>query len=414
MKILYVTISFPKENEGGNIYTDLAEELAQNNDITVLVAEEKKKIAKNQINKERNMEVIRVKVGNMYNVSLIEKAISYITIPHLMIRAIKKQLKNREYDIVVYTVPPVTVEKIVKYAKKKFKCISYLMQKDIFPQNAVDIGIMKKNSLEYIFFKNKEKSIYKISDRIGCMSEGNMKYIVQNNKNIKNIEEKVELFPNTIKIKNIKKDIDKNKIKEKFKIPKDKVIALYGGNFGKPQGIDFIIDVLNEYKNSKKIFFIFSGKGTEKQKLFEYINKNNITNVLTIEYIPREEYEELLQVADIGLIFLDRRFTIPNIPSRLLTYLEYEVPILAATDKNTDLKDILRSNKIGLWCEAGDIKEFTKQLNFYINYEDERIKIGLNGRKYLEQNLTTAISANIIDNAYREYKNMKKGEIKNV
>jgi len=402
VNVLYVSISFPKEEEGRNLYTDLAQEIAKKHSITVLATEEKKKIQKTQINKERDIEVIRVKVGNMYNVSLIEKAISYITLPYFVNKTIKKELNDRKYDMILYTAPPITIGKIVKYAKQKFNCMSYLMQKDIFPDNAVDIGIMKKNSLPYIYFKRKEKELYKISDKIGCMSEKNKTYIRENNNDIKDLSKKLEYFPNTVMLKDKSEQRDIKRIKEKYKIPENKIIALYGGNFGKPQGINYIIDVLKFYKDNNDVFFVFVGKGTEKDRLTHEIEKNQIKNALILDYVPSQEYTQFLQIADIGLIFLDKRFTIPNIPSRLLSYLEYSIPILAATDKNTDLHEILEDNNIGVWCESDKIEGFAERMNYYMEDEKRRKQIGQNGRKYLEENLTTKKSIEILENTYKK------------
>lgn len=403
MKILYISIAFPKEKEGNNLYTDLAEEIAKYHKITVVAAEEKKNTLETKLQEERKIEVLRVKVGNMFNVSLVQKAISYITLPILIKKAIKKYLKEREYDIVIYTAPPVTIVPIIKYTKHKFKCMSYLMQKDIFPQNAVDLGIMKKDSLPYFYFRWIEKRLYKISDKIGCMSENNKKYILRNNARIKDINEKLDYFPNTITVqREMEKKVDKDEIKKKFNIPQNKVIALYGGNFGKPQGIDFIIELLEFYKENNNIFWLFVGRGTEKQKILNFIQENKIDNALLMDYIPKQEYNQLLQIADVGLIFLDNRFTIPNIPSRLLSYLEYSIPVLAATDRNTDLADIIQENNIGLWCESKEVENFAQKMDYYIDNPVERIKIGENGRKYLEDNWTTKKSVEILEAAYKE------------
>lgn len=407
MNILYISISFPKENEGNNLYTDLAEELTKKHKLTVVVAEQSKNIEKTKLTKERGFEVLRVRTGNMFNVNLIEKAISYITMQRKLKKAIKKYLSKERYDVILFMAPPVTIGSVVKYAMKKYNAISYLMQKDIFPQNSLDLGLMSKKNPAYYYFKYKEKNMYKIATKIGCMSQGNIEYLLQNNKNLS--KDKLELFPNTITLREISNN--KNDIRQKYNISEKKVVALYGGNFGKPQGIDFIVKILDEYKNDKRVEFFFSGKGTEKEKLYKYIKEKNIKNVVMIDYLPKQEYNYILKETDIGLIFLDYRFTIPNIPSRTLSYFEYSIPIMAATDKNTDYKDILVNQaKAGLWCESNNIEEFKKQFNYLINHREERIKMGQNGRKYLEEKLTTKKSVQILEKTYYE---LKKGE-KNV
>lgn len=397
MNILYVASIFPTEQEGGNLYTDLAKELSIKHKVTVLVAEGKNTIENTQFKKEMGVDVLRVKIGNMYGVSFIEKGISIITMQSKMKKAIKKYLNDKKYDLILFMAPPVTFESVIRFAMRKYNAKSYLMQKDIFPQNSIDIGIMSKKNPIYYYFRYKEKKMYNIASIIGCMSEGNIKYILEHNKYLN--KEKLELFPNTIKVKKIRREqID---IRKKYGIENDKILAMYGGNFGRPQGVDFIIQILKEYKNDNRVVFFFSGKGTEKEKLFDFVKKENITNVITQDYIQREDYEKILKETDIGFIFLDYRFTIPNTPSRILPYFEYSIPVMAATDKNTDYKEILVNDaKAGLWCESNNIEEFKRQFEILLDNPDKRKKMGTNGRKYLEKNWTVEQSVKILEKAY--------------
>lgn len=394
MKILYITPSFPKENEGDNIYTDLAEELNKKHSITVVVSEEKQKINETKGQEERGIQVLRVKIGNLYGVSFIEKGITFVTMQRKIKKAIKKYLNNEKFDLILFMAPPVTLGNVVKYAMKKYNAKSYLMQKDIFPQNSLDLGILSKKNPMYYYFKHKEKVMYKAASKIGCMSQGNIDYLLEHNKFLN--KQKLELFPNTITIKPINEK--ETTIREKYNIGKDKVLAMYGGNFGKPQGVDFIKKVLDTYKNDERVVFFFSGKGTEKDKLFNYIKEKDFKNVITQDYIPREDYQEILKETDIGLVFLDYRFTIPNIPSRTLSYFEYSIPIMAATDKNTDYKDIIVNDaKAGLWCESNNVEEFKKQFDILLDNKDKRIQMEKNGREYLENNWTVDKSVKILE-----------------
>lgn len=408
MNILYIASTYPTPEEGSSLYTDLAEQLKEKkHNVVVVVAEEKKKIDKTQIKNERNIEVLRVKTGNLYNVSLIEKAISFITLQHKLKKAINKYLKNEKFDLILFMAPPVTICSVVKYAMKKFNAKSYLMQKDIFPQNALDLKILSKRNPIYWYFRYKEKMLYKIATKIGCMSKGNIEYLKQHNTEIS--DSKLELFPNTIKLNNEIKTLKYIDYKEKYNIPKGKCVAVYGGNFGKPQGIEFLKKVLNEYRDSNKIHFLLFGKGTEKNNLFRYIEDKKIKNVTIEDYIPSDKYKELLKQVDVGLVFLDYRFTIPNIPSRTLSYFESGIPIMAATDKNTDYKDFIENaTKSGLWSESNDIDTYKEKLNSLIENKDKRIELGKNGREYLEKNLTTEISVKILENSYKEMKGEKE------
>lgn len=397
MKVLFISSQFPIETRSSNIYTDLAESLLANgHKVKVIVSEEKKNIKKTTLLKERKMDVLRVKCGNMYEVGFIEKALTFLTVSNQLITALKKYWSKEKFDLILFSAPPVTFNKVVKWAMNKYNCPSYLMMKDIFPQNGVDIGLYTKKHPAYIYFKREANKLYKVSSKIGCMSNRNIEYL---NK-MENVPlEKLELFPNTVKIREhnkITKEI-KNSIRKKYGFNDTDVIAVFGGNFGRPQGLDFLLDVIEEYKTNKTVKFLLVGNGTEKTKIFNYIKEHNLKNAITRNYIPREEYETLLASCDIGLIFLDHRFTIPNFPSKTLSYFECSLPIMAAIDENTDYGQMLDKTESGFYSIHGNIKNFKKYFNRMLNDENLRIKMGKNGRKYFENECNVEKSVKILE-----------------
>lgn len=408
MNILYIASIFPTPKEGENLYTDLASELVENGHrVTVIVSEEKRKIDDTKVCMERNFNVIRVRTGNLYEIGSVEKAISFITLQSKMKNAINKYLSDEKFDMIVFMSPPVTMYGVVNFAMKKYNCFSYLMQKDIFPQNAVDLKIMTKYNPAYWYFRHKERELYKISTVIGCMSEKNKEYLLNHNKYLDC--EKLQIFPNTTKLNREEEYIDDaRQIKRRYSIPENRVIITYGGNFGKPQGIDFLIQILDVYKDNENVEFLLVGKGTEKEKLYRYIKEKNIENAKLINFLNSEEFSKILKISDIGLVLLDYRFTIPNIPSKTLTYFKNRVPIMAATDNNTDFKQMLEDSGAGLWCESNDVYSFKEKLDFLIANKKVRKEMGENGRLFLEKNLTTEVSVKILENTFRDLKNVNR------
>ena len=408
MNILYIASIFPTPQEGENLYTNLASELVESgHKVTVIVSEEKRKIDDTKVFRERNYNVIRVRTGNLYEIGSVEKAISFVTLQSKMKNAINKYLSDEKFDMIVFMSPPVTMYSVVNFAMKKYNCFSYLMQKDIFPQNAVDLKIMTKCNPAYWYFRHKEKELYKISTVIGCMSEKNKEYLLKHNKYLDCA--KLQIFPNTTKLNREEEYIDDAmQIKRRYGIPENRVIITYGGNFGKPQGIDFLIQILGVYKDNKNVEFLLVGKGTEKEKLYRYIKEKNIENVKLINFLNSEEFSKILKISDIGLVLLDYRFTIPNIPSKILTYFKNRVPIMAATDNNTDFKQMLEDSGSGLWCESNDVYSFKEKLDFLIANKKVRKEMGENGRLFLEKNLTTEVSVKILEDTFRNLKNVNK------
>ena len=394
MNILFLTLVF---SESRGIYTDLMEEMrARGNEVYVVTPIERRHNQETSLTKINGLNVLRVKTGNIQKVNKIEKGISTLMLENQFIKAIDKYLSNVKFDLIVYSTPPITFSNAVDYVKKRDGAKTYLMLKDIFPQNAVDIEMMNKNGLLYKFFRKKEVSLYNISDYIGCMSQGNVDFLLKHNDFIQ--KDKVEILPNTItplKLEMLEKE-EINKIRSKYSIPINKIVLVYGGNLGKPQGIDFIIDCIKENEKRKDTFFLVIGSGTDYDKLENYIKENNIKNTDIYSYMPKEDYDNVVKACDIGLVFLDKRFTIPNIPSRILTYMEFGMPIIAATDKNTDLGSILESGKFGLWSESGNVEDLYKNVDILCENKNLLNDMGINGRRYLEDKYTSETAYKVI------------------
>ena len=88
------------------------------------------------------------------------------------------------------------------------------------------------------------------------------------------------------------------------------------------------------------VFFLIVGDGTEFAKIEAYVNEDKPSNVKLMKRLPKEDYDKMVGACDVGMIFLDHRFTIPNFPSRLLSYMQAKIPVLACTDVNTDIGKI--------------------------------------------------------------------------
>lgn len=397
MNVLFLTLSnFISIKEKG-IYTDLLREFIKENHNVYVISpiEENKKDTK--IIKEGNSNILKLQIGNTQKTNIIKKGISTISLESKFKKGIEQYFSNIKFDLVIYSTPPITLKKAVEYVKSRDNAKTYLLLKDIFPQNAVDIGMLKTSgfkSVLYNFFKSKEKKLYILSDYIGCMSQANVDFVLKNNPEIS--FENVEICPNSIEPSAIIKDEKKIiEIRKKYNIPIEKTIFIYGGNIGKPQGIDFLIECLRENKENDKVYFIIAGSGTEFNKLQTFFDREGPCNAQLFSKLPKNDYEVLANSCDVGLIFLDRRFTIPNFPSRLLSYMQASVPVLAATDVNTDIGKVIEEGNFGFWCESSDVNEFNKLLGKLCDI-NLRKRMGSNARRYLEENYTAKHSYEII------------------
>lgn len=377
MNVLFLTLLDFDSIDERNIYTDLLREFAKHgHNLFVISPVEKRKKQKTRLLKTDKATILKLKIGNTQKTNIIEKGISTINIEPKFIAGIRRFFSDIKFDIVIYSTPPITFCNAIKFVKKRDNAKTYLILKDIFPQNAVDIGIITKTGVKgiaYKFFRKKEKKLYKISDYIGCMSQANVDYILKHNPEIDSAT--VGICPNSIDVIDMSVD-EKTRIaiRNAYGIPLDKKVFIYGGNLGRPQGIDFMIECLKSQVNNEKAYFLIVGDGTEFDKIEAYINSERQSNVRLMQRISKEDYDKMVGACDVGLIFLDHRFTIPNFPSRLLSYMQAKIPVLAATDPNTDIGKVIVGGGFGCWCESNCVEEFAKSVELLINGNNERMK----------------------------------------
>lgn len=366
MNILFLTMSSGIEKfQARGIYTDLMRKLRDvGHKVYIVFPRERKHGFPTQVRVQDGVHLLGVKTLNVTKTNVIEKGIGQVSIEFLYKRAIKKYFKGVNFDLILYSTPPITFPKVIEYVKKANPSAkTYLLLKDIFPQNAVDMCMLSKSGLKgllYKFFRAKEKNLYALSDYIGCMSPANVRYVLEHNPEVS--ADKVEVAPNSLELVEAEKNVDRS-VLVKYNIPTDKPIFIYGGNLGVPQGIPFLIQCLEANADREDCHFVVVGSGTYYQKLADWYQDHKPKAVTVMKGLPKEDYDRLVQACHVGLIFLDYRFTIPNFPSRLLSYLEYKMPVIACTDLNCDTGSIAQENGFGFYAPSNDVTAFSQAVD---------------------------------------------------
>lgn len=403
MNVIFLTLVRITDIEERGIYQDLMRKFRnENHNVYIVTAVERRLGQETSLMESHGVKILNVKTLNVQKTNIVEKGIGTLLIERQFKAAIKKYLGDVKFDLITCSTPPITFTNVVKYLKQQNpQAVSYLQLKDIFPQNAVDIGMMSTTGVKgllYKFFRRKEKKLYAFSDYIGCMSPANVEFVLKHNPEVD--AKRVEVAPNSLELKasslqDGQEKAERYYIRKKYNLPADKPIFIYGGNLGKPQGIDFLIKCLDAVKGRTDCHFVVVGTGTEYDKLDSwFMVQDSWMNVTVMKGLPKEDYDMLVKYCDVGLIFLDHRFTIPNYPSRLLSYLEYKMPVICATDVNTDIGRIAEENGYGYWCESVKPEDFTALVDKIL--AADRKAMGDKGYEFLKENYTVEHTYNTI------------------
>lgn len=393
MNILFLTMSSNMQNiEAKGIYTDLMRKFHdKGHEVYIVYPRERKLGLPTEVMHQQGVHFLGVKTLNVTKTNVLEKGIGQILLESQFKIALKQHFNEVRFDVILYSTPPITFTKVIKYTKKRNpKAMSYLLLKDIFPQNAMDLGMLSKGGVRgllYRFFRKKEKELYRISDYIGCMSPANVRYVLEHNPEIDPAI--VEIAPNSYEIDACFESLDvasMENVREKYGLPTDKPVFIYGGNMGKPQGIPFLIECMKAVKDREDCHFVIVGNGTEYPKLETFIREYQPKAVSLVNHLPKDEYDHFANACDVGLIFLDYRFTIPNYPSRLLAYLMEHKPIIAVTDPNCDTGQLAEENGYGFYCPSNSVESFVKVIDKMLTSDIQQM--GENGYRFFLDNYT--------------------------
>ena len=391
MNVLFLGLTKRLTINQPGIYTDLLRQFVKHgHEVYVVTADEEAGKNPYTCSDEGAAHFLAVRTGRIQQTGFIEKGINTVLLRNRFLRAIRKSFEGIVFDLILYPTPPITFAGVVAAIKKRDKSHTYLLLKDIFPQNAVDMGIMSKSGLKgilYRYFRNQERHLYRISDQIGCMSPANVEYVIQHNPEVN--PEKIEVCPNSLEP--VDKSVDRETrvaIREKYGIPKDKTVFVYGGNLGRPQGIPYLIECLKKCAGIEKAYFLIVGDGTEYDTLEKYVHESRQANIKLMASLPRNDYDTMVGACDVGLIFLDHCFTIPNFPSRMLSYMQAKLPMLACTDPVSDMGKIIVDGGFGWWCESNNPEAFMKIVRDVVS-EDLAVKRGVS-YQYLIDHYTVA------------------------
>lgn len=370
MNILFLTMSSGCANiEKRSIYNDLMRKFCdEGHEVYIIYPNERRLGKRTGVETKGRIHCLGVQTLNVTKTNAVEKGIGQLMLGIFFKRALKRYFGNVIFDVILYSTPPITFNNVIKYVKKTSgnKAMTYLLLKDIFPQNAVDMGMLSKTGLKgllYKMFRKKEEELYRISDYIGCMSPANVRYVLKHNPTVS--ASKVEIAPNSVEL-NLDEWVEQGQdssILKKYGLPVDKPIFIYGGNLGIPQGIPFLIECMEANANRKDCHFVIVGTGTYYQRLADWHKEHKPKAVTVMQGLPKADYDQLVRACQVGLIFLDYRFTIPNYPSRLLSYLENKMPVIACTDHNCDTGIIAEDNGFGMFVPSNDVKAFTEAVN---------------------------------------------------
>jgi glycosyltransferase involved in cell wall biosynthesis len=342
------------------------------------------------------VQVFRFSSFKTVDVGNIQRAINEMLLPFtILFRIRKSSFPIKELDAIVWYSPTIFFGPVVKVLKSASNCPSYLILRDIFPEWTLDLGILKRGPVYYLF-KLVAKYQYSVADIIGVQTTSNLKYL---DNWVKKPNRNLEVLNNWLSVA----DRKKNSISLTGTCLHDRKIFVYIGNMGIAQGMDILVDLAESMRNRRDVGFLFVGRGTEVENLQTSAANKKLDNILFYDEIDSKEIPSLLDMCHIGLIALDPRHKSHNIPGKFLTYMQAGLPVLARINGDTDLVDLIKNENVGRVYIGNEVDDFKNLAEDLIDNENNLKAMSERGRFLSEKMFSSNQAAKQIVSSVSRY-----------
>lgn len=341
------------------------------------------------------VEVWRFKSGPIKDISRVKRLINESLLSFKGWRAIKSEIKQQNFDGVVYYSPSIFFGSLVSKIKKVADCKSYLILRDLFPQWAIDEGIVGKHSPITLYLQFFEELNYKAADTIGLMSAKNIEVFNSLHPSYTN----TQVLPNWVR--NTKQIDNQPYWRDKLNL-QNKVIFLYGGNIGKAQDMPNLMRLAKSMLEHEQGHFLFVGQGESYTEVEDFIKDNHLSNVTLLPSISQDAFKDLLLEVDVGLFSLAKNHTAHNFPGKILGYIANSLPILGSVNTGNDLQPVITDSNAGYVFENGEDSALLNAATLLLQSEDLRQTCGNNARQLLDSHFSVEATANKIISALNQ------------
>lgn len=396
MRILLIADCYlPSTRSSAKLVHDLAVEFCRQGHEVIVTAPDDTLTVSSQVTTEDGVTILRIRTGRIKGASKIIRGINEAKLSSVIWKVRKDFFRTRRCDLIVFYSPTIFFGRLVQRLKKLWNCKAYLILRDIFPQWAVDAGVLKDGPICW-FFRSKERQQYAAADIIGVQSPGNLKYFSEHGLVDKC---RLEVLYNWTVV-NGEKVVLRND-RERLGL-RDKVVFFYGGNIGIAQDMDNIVHLAANLRDHSDIHFLLVGDGSEVPRLKGKIKESRLSNISVHPAVPQNQYLGMVSQFDVGLISLNRNLKTHNFPGKMLGYMYFSMPILASINHGNDLKQILEESQAGLVCLNGEhdqLRDYALRLARDVRL---RRQMGHNARTLLEKTFCVRRAAEGIVNTFLE------------
>jgi colanic acid biosynthesis glycosyl transferase WcaI len=157
-------------------------------------------------------------------------------------------------------------------------------------------------------------------------------------------------------------------------------VFLYCGTLGLKHRPDLLYSLAKELGSEHRVVVISEGVGRE------YLERMpRLENLILLDFQPYVKLPEVLATADVLVAMLESEASRFAVPSKILSYLCCQRPLLMATPKDNLSASVIERSGGGIVVNPNNATAWIEAANALALDEKHRLLLGSNARKYAEQ-----------------------------
>jgi len=323
--------------------------------------------------------ILRARVYSSHHKSFFHRIIAFFS---FMISSFWIGLGVKNVDLVWGTSPPI-FQGVTAWLLARLKRAKFLFEvRDLWPQFAVAVGVLKNPILIWMS-EWLERFLYRRADRVMVNSPGFIAHVTGRG------AKRVELIPNGADPSMFDPSNNGADFRRANHL-EDKFVALYAGAHGMSNDLNLVLDAAKLLMDEKKIQVVLLGDGKEKLALQARAAQMELSNVSFVSSMPKSGMPDALAAADTCIAILkpleEYKTTYPN---KVFDYMAAGRPVVLAIDGV--IREVVEAAQCGYFVEPGNASVLANAIRKLASDKKKAREMGLNGRKYLEQNFSREV-----------------------
>lgn len=329
---------------------------------------------------KKNICIRRTRVGSLIPRKLRARIANSLLYTIKMLASLTKS--KRRGNLILVTSEPPFLPLIMPIVSRLFKCPYIVIIYDVYPEVLVRCNILPKDSWLYKLWKLCNRHAYKAAKEVIVLSSNMKEEILVNYPDLNSVKV-IQTWVDTELFQKVA--VEDNWFAKKENL-EDKFVIMYSGNQGRCHDMMSLIKCAEALRHDMSILFMIIGDGAQHEEIKKYAMERKLKNIRFMRYQEKVDLKYTLSTANLAVVSQKEGFDNLIAPCKIYPHMSLGTPLLGITPSTSILREIIETNKIGVWVSNDDIEGLKRSIMTLKENKKIYTELAQNARAYVVEN----------------------------